>query len=144
VTPVPDAGFQALPGRQGTVLLAEDQADVRALTVRCLERLGYEVVVAADGVEAWELAEGRDPVTVVLTDVVMPGLGGVDLARRLRTIWPHVPVVFVSGYAQDPQAADELRELGSAILQKPYTLAALAEALDQAKRDAAAAEAEGA
>jgi two-component system, cell cycle sensor histidine kinase and response regulator CckA len=83
-----------------TVLVCEDQEPVRKLARRALERHGYRVLVAGSGQEALTIAEQHDgPIHVVLTDVIMPKMGGAELADRLRTLRPGTKVLFMSGYA---------------------------------------------
>ena len=110
----------------GTILLAEDNRDVRDLVSRVLEDHGYEVVVACDGVQALELYKSiRPDVIATVTDVVMPNVGGSDLARAIRNMDPRAKVLFISGYAEGSATTDILREPGTAFLQKPFTSPAL-------------------
>jgi two-component system, cell cycle sensor histidine kinase and response regulator CckA len=84
-----------------TVLVCEDQEPVRKLARRALERYGYRVLVAGSGQEALTIAEQHDrPIHLVLTDVIMPKMGGAELADRLRTLRPGTKVLFMSGYAR--------------------------------------------
>jgi PAS domain S-box-containing protein len=118
-----------VPGGQETVLVVEDDAPVRAIAVRALRARGYQVVEAADGVEALAAAEhhGRR-IDVLVTDMVMPRMGGLDLARKLRSLRPGLPVLFTSGYADD--GTDQLAEIQDArFLQKPFTGSILARRL---------------
>jgi len=105
----------------GTILLVEDEDAVRGLLRSELERVGYDVLPASDGEDAWNQMEGRgEPVDLVVTDVVMPRLRGPDLARKLREKWPKLRVLFVSGW-QDPDRT-RLPELDhdTRFLQKPF------------------------
>ncbi len=105
-----------------TVLLAEDESAVRAVVESVLRRHGYHVLSASDGAHALELAASYDGVLdLLLTDVVMPGMSGPELAERLRRAHPSLPVLFASGYTDDDSvlrgvATDEL-----AFLAKPFT-----------------------
>jgi CheY-like chemotaxis protein len=110
-----------------TVLLVEDDDSVRALTRRVLHRQGYQVLEARNGVEALRIAEppGR-VIDLVISDVVMPELGGRQLAERLRTIRPEVPVLLMSGYTDDAIVRLGIEESGEAFLPKPFTNEALA------------------
>jgi two-component system, cell cycle sensor histidine kinase and response regulator CckA len=84
-----------------TVLVCEDQEPVRKLAQRALERHGYRVLVTGSGQEALTIAEQHDgPIHLVLTDVIMPKMGGAELADRLRTLRPGTKVLFMSGYAR--------------------------------------------
>ena len=109
----------ATPAARGgeTLLFVEDDELIRSLTQRLLADEGYRVLVARDGVEALELADLHlDEIAMVLTDAVMPRLGGIALARRLRERRPDLPVLLMSGYAPDAQVtASDLPRL-----DKPY------------------------
>jgi len=109
-------------GRGERVLLAEDSPPVRQFTRRVLEGVGYRVTEASDGEEALEkMRETPEPFDALVTDVAMPRVGGVELARRCATLCPEIPVVFVSAYA-DPESADEgLRATHSRWLKKPFS-----------------------
>jgi signal transduction histidine kinase len=109
-----------------TVLVVDDERSVRELTARMLERLGHRVLTAADGAEALERAAAHEgPIHVLLTDVVMPRMGGRDLARALREQRPEVRVVFSTGYAEEAVRANGHIERGTSVLPKPYALAEL-------------------
>lgn len=89
-------------GSRGTILLVEDNDGVRALASRILRDSGYDVLEAADGGQALGLADGRgESIDLLLTDMVMPGLSGAEVAERVRAIAPGVAVLFMSGYAGD-------------------------------------------
>ena len=116
------------------ILVAEDEPSIRELLVRVLSGAGYEVVAAAGVTEALQLAEREgDSITLLLTDIVMPDGSGRELAQRLRAARPSLPVVFCSGFSDDPLV--EHRELArtSAFVDKPFTaddlLAAIAQQL---------------
>ena len=129
-----EPGLGGQPGRAPAahILLAEDEPRVRALTQRVLEAQGYRVLAAADGAAALELASGRDVrVDLLVTDVVMPGMSGPDLARRLRETRPGVPVLYMSGYA-DQGLAHEAAATGGAFLSKPFETEALERLVRQA------------
>jgi CheY-like chemotaxis protein len=86
----------------GTLLLVEDEQDVRELTTRVLERAGYVVVPVASGREALLVAEGSTRLDLVVSDVVMPGgMTGVELGERLARTRPDLPILFISGYTDD-------------------------------------------
>jgi CheY-like chemotaxis protein len=122
---------QALPGEaagdpdvesSGTVLLAEDNAAVRMWTGQVLEVLGYSVLDAADGQEALALAESHDgPIDALVTDVVMPGIGGPELADKVRALRPEIGVLLVSGYTDRSVVERGLLRDGTAFLQKPFS-----------------------
>ncbi|MEO6525079.1 MAG: PAS domain S-box protein [Gemmatimonadaceae bacterium] len=119
----------ALPDEsRGLVLLVEDEPRVRSQARRLLQRSGYAVIEASDGVEGARLfEERRGAVTVVITDVVMPIVGGVEMVAALREHDPALPVVFVSGYTAEDQ--DLPLDERTVFLTKPYTIAALCDAI---------------
>jgi PAS domain S-box-containing protein len=103
-----------------TVLLVEDEASVRLLIRRILQRQGYTVVEAGDGEEGLR-AWGEHPgVALVVTDTVMPLMGGREMARRIHEVQPGLPVILMSGYSQDEQALREPGEDGTAFIAKPF------------------------
>ncbi|MHB1572269.1 MAG: ATP-binding protein, partial [Solirubrobacteraceae bacterium] len=106
--------------RESTILLVEDQAPLRAITTRILERAGYRVIGAASGPEALELAETAPSLDLVLTDVVMPEMLGQRLAELLRETRPQLRVVFASGFAR-PALEQAGRVLDGPLLQKPFS-----------------------
>ena len=105
-----------------TVLLVEDEEPVRETSARLLRRAGYTVIEASNGVAALTAFEQeQERVDVIVTDMVMPEMGGREFARKVRAIDPELPIVFVSGYTDD----DELRKSGvddrSFFIEKPFT-----------------------
>ena len=122
--------LESLRGTE-TILVAEDEPAVRALVCGTLERLGYTVLQAADGREALGVLEQHGPVQLLLTDVVMPVMGGRELARRVSSFEPATKIVYMSGYTDDTLAFHGQPQPGSAHIQKPFTPAALAEKLRQ-------------
>jgi two-component system, cell cycle sensor histidine kinase and response regulator CckA len=105
-----------------TILLCEDQEDVRHATARILIALGYDVLVAGGGQEALLLAEAwPGTIHLLVTDVVMPGMSGPGLARRLARHRPGMKVLFLSGYPDEPIVRQEVQRPGNAFLQKPFT-----------------------
>jgi len=114
------------------VLVVDDDELVRSLTVRVLERAGYSVVSAASAAHALELV-GRDSIDLVVSDVVMPGLTGVELLTELRSRKPDLPVLLMTGGSPEPERTAKALELGaSAIVSKPYTHAELRDAVETA------------
>jgi len=107
-------------GSQGeTILLAEDEAGVRKYTREILERSGYRIVEAKNGVDALSVAHKHEgPIHLLLTDIIMPTLGGVELAEKFNAEFPGIPVLFMSGYTD--QIMLHWNELSSYI-QKPFT-----------------------
>jgi PAS domain S-box-containing protein len=115
-----------VPGGHETVLVVEDDASVREIAVRALRARGYQVLEASNGVEALTVAERLGPrIDLLVTDMVMPQMGGLDLAEKLRSSRPRLRALFTSGYTED--SAAQLREIEDArFLQKPFTGSALA------------------
>ncbi len=109
-------------GAQQSILVVEDDADVRASTVRALRRAGYEVIEASDGQEALTLMASRElEVDLVVSDIVMPRMGGAAFVRALTQRWPRVRVLFVSGYPGDSPDVCAVEEMAIPVLEKPYT-----------------------
>jgi CheY-like chemotaxis protein len=115
---VPSAGPRA-SGEH--VLLVEDDPLVRDVVARELVAAGYQVEEAADGALALELARRTSrPLDVVITDLVMPTMGGLELATELRALRPALPLLFISGHP-DHETMQQLEQSGYAVLQKPFT-----------------------
>ncbi|MBI4879067.1 MAG: response regulator [Planctomycetes bacterium] len=109
-----------------TILVVEDDVSVRNLAKRVLQGVGYLVLAAGSGEEALLLLERhRGPVHLVLTDIVMPGMSGRDLATRLATPHPGMRFLYTSGYAEDAVLRPEQFDQDAQFLSKPYTLAEL-------------------
>jgi len=105
-----------------TILVVEDDPQVRGVTIRALEGSGYQVIPAASGEEA--LAIARQPgrrLDMVVTDVVMPGMTGREVVDMLRRSLPNIPALFVSGYPQDVIAQRGVLDSGVEFLPKPFT-----------------------
>ncbi|HEV2596351.1 MAG TPA: ATP-binding protein [Sphingomicrobium sp.] len=136
-----DLSDQIIPGEQPsslneTVLVVEDDEDVRQFAVECLLELGYQVIQAAGGREALSLLiERQEDVQLLVTDVVMPGLSGRQLAEAAQQLNPSLPILYVSGYPRDVILQDGRVKEGVELLSKPFTQQALAakvrELLDQ-------------
>jgi PAS domain S-box-containing protein len=127
-----------------TVLLVEDQADLRILTRNMLETCGYHVLEAGNGSEALDVMQGYGgKIDALLTDIVMPGIGGRALAQQLAERLPALKVVYMSGYTGQTVGAHGVLEPGSVFVQKPFTRDSLAlkvrEALDGGQVAAASA-----
>jgi CheY-like chemotaxis protein len=111
-----------------TILLVEDEPTVRALAARVLRAQGYRVLEAANGEEALRLVqEYIEPIHLLLTDVVMPQMGGKAVAEQLNALFPTVKVLFISGYADETVVHRGGLEPGVEILQKPFSPAQLAQ-----------------
>ena len=125
------AGTEAMPSRGATaqrraghetVLLVEDEMAVRGFAKRALETTGYQVIVASSGDEALHLVEHHTGVIdAMVTDVVMPGMSGPELARQLAPKRPGLKVLFTSGYTEDATLIQGVKDAGTAFLQKPFS-----------------------
>jgi signal transduction histidine kinase len=104
-----------------TILLVEDEADVRRLVRNVLEDYGYTVLEAKNGEDALRVAQTTQPLDLVLTDIVMPELGGGELVRELRARRSNVKVLYMSGYPADALASSHELEAGANLLPKPFT-----------------------
>ena len=115
-----EGGRGPFPGGAETILLVEDEEAVRSLVREILSRLGYRVLVASDAMEALALSQQfAEPIHLLLTDVIMPGMDGRALAERMMVARPDTRILFMSGYAEPPIPEDVL-------LEKPVTPDALA------------------
>jgi CheY-like chemotaxis protein len=105
-----------------TILVVDDLQVVRKITRRMLERQGYTVLEAQDGNDALKIAaEHRGPIDLLLTDVVMPEIGGLELADRIKTERPEVKVLFMSGYTHEAITGQASLATGVAYVEKPFT-----------------------
>jgi len=128
----PVVPFTSAQAPKPVILLVEDESVVREVTRQVLEHAGYQVLESDGAREAMRLAEVyRGRISLLLSDVVMPGMNGIDLARRIQRSQPRLATVFMSGYA-NPKVMQESQPQSSYI-QKPFTvdalLAGIAEAL---------------
>jgi two-component system cell cycle sensor histidine kinase/response regulator CckA len=110
------------PGGTETILLVEDEEIVRRLTCRMLEDCGYTVLEACNGVEALSMYEEHDQrIDLLMTDVVMPQIGGRKLAESLVPIYPYMRILYTSGYTDDAVVRHGVIDAGTNFIQKPYT-----------------------
>jgi CheY-like chemotaxis protein len=133
-----------LPRGAETILLVEDEESLRGLARGCLASSGYNVLEARDGNEATRAAaQHRGPIHLLLTDIIMPGISGCDLAESLRHSRPEMKVAFMSGYTHDLATRQGVLNPGIVLLEKPFSIELLLtkvrEALDAARADAASA-----
>ncbi|HTD70548.1 MAG TPA: PAS domain S-box protein [Gemmatimonadales bacterium] len=116
----PQPPARALGGTE-TILLAEDEAAVRTLARRILEKHGYKLLLAATGRDGVQVAEQHAaPIDILVTDVVMPEMGGRELAQRLTALQPGLKVLYLSGYTDDAIVHHGVLDAGVAFLQKPF------------------------
>jgi PAS domain S-box-containing protein len=115
-------GDELLRGSE-TILLVEDEEEVRKLAVRVLERQGYKVLSARDGDEALLVCERhKDPIHLMLTDVVMPGMSGHEVAKRSEPSHPEMKVLYMSGYTDNAIVMHGVLVQGVNYIQKPFTV----------------------
>ena len=108
-----------------TILLVEDEEALRGIGRQMLETYGYTVLLAADGAAGLELAQNHPhPIQLLMTDIIMPRMGGIELAERLSTLRPELKVLYTSGY--DDSESNLRRIAGAQYLQKPYAMDELA------------------
>lgn len=125
-------------GRAETILVVEDEAEVRKTTVELLRRLGYQILEAENALAGLEILNRGAQVDLLFTDVVMPGpLESMELARMARQLLPNIQVLFASGYAHDAMAhSGGTLEAGVTLLSKPYTHAELSTRIAHMLREA--------
>jgi PAS domain S-box-containing protein len=123
-----------LPRGTETVLLAEDEEAVRSLVARTLRAQGYTVLEATNGAEALAIVEQRAgaPIQLLLTDMIMPRVGGYELAQRVRQHLPSIRVLLMSGYTDNAAMQSGALDSQTAFLQKPFTPTALAHSVREA------------
>jgi len=116
-----------VPKGTETILLVEDEVGIRELASDFLQGRGYKVLTAMDGNEALRIAEGHeDLIHLLVTDIVMPNVGGKELAHRLRKVRPQIKVLLMSGYPDHPALASADVGMRTTVLQKPFSLDTLA------------------
>ncbi|MGO4717172.1 ATP-binding protein [Bradyrhizobium sp. 2TAF24] len=124
-----DRGMAAQPqALTAKVLLVEDSEEVAQVSREYLERLGHSVVTVTNGVDALAALSNVRGIDIVLSDIVMPGeMDGLDVARSMRTLFPGIPIILVTGYSASANAA---RREGFAVLRKPYNASRIAKAIE--------------
>jgi nitrogen-specific signal transduction histidine kinase/ActR/RegA family two-component response regulator len=131
LTPIAPRG--RAEGGTETLLLVEDEDSVRALVREVLRQEGYTVLAACNGREGIELCEqSNQPIDLVITDVVMPEMGGRELVGRLATLQPGIKCLFMSGYTDDSLLRQGIQSEGASFLQKPFTPADLSRKVREA------------
>jgi CheY-like chemotaxis protein len=124
--PHPPAGPAAPPAPMAsageTILVAEDQPEVRTLATKVLRRSGYKVLEARSGVEALQMViDYPDRIHLVMTDVIMPVMSGRELVAEIHAVRPEIRVLYASGYTDDAIVRHGMLDPGLAFLQKPFT-----------------------
>lgn len=116
------------PGKGGaTIVLVDDNDDVREVTAMLLSKLGYDVIGAESGAEALSLLETGTAPDLLMVDFSMPDMSGIELSAKVRDGWPALKILFVTGYADVPGFRDQLS--GEAVIKKPFTIKQLESAL---------------
>jgi PAS domain S-box-containing protein len=140
-----DAAVEARPANVsvpsigvGTVLVVEDEPAVRDMTTQLLERAGYEVLPVADAAEALASTQLVRPIDVLVTDVIMPNMSGIELAEQLMDRYPHLSVVLLSGYTAETLDLERVTARGATFVPKPLTSNQLLAAVQQAMSTARA------
>jgi len=117
-----DGRSSGIPRGSETILLVEDQKELRELVSQMLEMNGYTVVAAGEGLEALEICKQHTgSIHLMLSDVVMPQMGGRELAQRLASLRPSMKVLYMSGYTSNAIVHHGILDPGTAFLQKPFT-----------------------
>jgi CheY-like chemotaxis protein len=131
--PVEIAGKLSLKGQNETILLVEDEAALLLVTTKGLTMLGYQVLTATNGEEAFELWEkNRDIIDLVLTDMRMPkGMNGLDLAQKIWQTAPLVKVIIMSGYSTEILRENTANDIGYTFLAKPFAFKVLSQTIRQ-------------
>jgi len=125
---VSHAVTEELPQGNETILLVEDQEEVRRVTARLLTNLGYDVHDYNDPQQAVRFSETNDDsINLLLTDVIMPSESGIELQERIRRLQPSIRVLYMSGYADDLISKHGLLDEGVNFLPKPFTIKMLAQ-----------------
>lgn len=133
---LPDTAQPHLPAAQaeGAILVVDDDADVRAFFAATLEALGYRLFTAENGEAGLALLHAAKP-DVLIVDFAMPGMNGAEVARRARALFPDLPVIFATGFA-DSAAIEAVADAATPILRKPFRVDDLAQALEAVLRRA--------
>jgi two-component system cell cycle sensor histidine kinase/response regulator CckA len=122
----PEEQSRVLPSGNETILLVEDEEGIRGLVRGCLQARGYKVLEAPAGDTAIKVAsQYRGVIDLLLTDVIMPGMNGRELAGFLSESRPEIKILYTSGYTDDRLSSHGVLEPGVALLMKPFTIEAL-------------------
>ncbi len=108
-------------GKMHRIILAEDDEDMRKFLVKALEKAGYDVTSFSDGVEAYERLK-EEPFTLLLTDIVMPEMDGIELARKAADLDPDLKIMFITGFAAVALNPDSQAPQDAKVLSKPFHL----------------------
>jgi len=123
---------QALPSGSETILMVEDDVAVRKLGTQLLSHLGYRVLEAGDGASALEILNSDQHIDLLFTDIVMPGMGGPDLAVKARDCRPGLKILFTTGFTDSAVFRTQIMDEAANLLDKPYSKETLAGSVRQA------------
>jgi two-component system cell cycle sensor histidine kinase/response regulator CckA len=130
---VEPGGLSDMPRGTGTILVVEDEEAVRYLACRVLRGNGYRVLEAGDPAAALQIVrDERQPIDLLVTDIVMPGMSGPALAERMVAGRPDLKVLYITGYAEEAIERQGALSAGGSLLQKPFTAHQLASRVSQA------------
>ena len=136
ISPMPRGGIVDTSngdGRNETILVVEDAETIRKMVCAMLKQSGYRILEAGDGSEALDLFRtAPHAIDLILTDVVMPEMGGVELSRRIARIRPELRMIFMSGFSDNPVVTDLERSSAALFLAKPFTAGALLDKVREA------------
>ncbi|ATX79536.1 Histidine kinase-, DNA gyrase B-, and HSP90-like ATPase [Mariprofundus aestuarium] len=125
-SPIDEKPEPVAAGKGETILIADDDADVRSASKKVLESLGYKVLEAVDGIDAFDkFNENCEAISLIIMDIVMPRLSGVKVAERIRAAHPEVKIIFASGYDRDELNKGAMPPAEYIILSKPYPVEAV-------------------
>jgi len=114
---------EVLHGNGETILIADDEKQVRDILSKLLTSLGYQVLLAEDGNKAVELFKTHQhDISLLILDVIMPDMGGIEAAAKIRILKPSVPVLYATGYDKNNVLAGALKESGNQLIGKPYSV----------------------
>ncbi|MFO0592912.1 MAG: ATP-binding protein [Polyangiaceae bacterium] len=125
---------KTIPQGTGTVLVIEDDGPLRAFVARSLVRAGFDVVTAASGEAGLRVARATPDLQLLVTDLVMPGMSGSEVARAIRQVRPHLPVLYISGYVDEGWGGAEALLDGESFLPKPFTSEELLRKVHETRR----------
>ena len=125
VVPPPVAATTVDVVRKKSILIVEDEPGIRALMRKILQREGFDVMEASNGSEGLEILKDKGPFNLLITDIVMPGMTGLELATRVQEADPHCGILYMSGFTAETGVESGQFPPGSHFLQKPFTLGSL-------------------
>jgi len=104
------------------ILIAEDDSSMRSFLTMALERAGHQIIAAATGTEALSVLETRNDFDLLLSDIVMPGMDGIELSQKAAELYPELKIMFITGFAAVAMASTEPENDNAKILSKPFHL----------------------